>query len=329
MKTNLLSKPLLAISALLSSLTFSIGLVQADEIQNHELDGISKLEFHISKSNIDIIGSDRSDLELELEEPLSGFDPDKITQTIDRNGDTLVIKIEYEKDKGGWLSWGSNNKGYKSATLHIPSNLETKVRTSGGNIDAEAVQAALTLNTSGGNINASDIAGPLKLTTSGGNIRLREIQGNTKAHTSGGNINANNITGKADLHTSGGNINIDGQVTALEAHTSGGHISAQVKSKLVEPLVLTTSGGNVNATLREGMSAPAKLSTSGGSVTIHLPKDQAFELYAKANGGGVSLDHSGQFQGSFNNKKIEGNINGGGPKVTMTTHGGRVRVSEI
>jgi len=325
MNTKLISRPLVTSAAL----ALSASLANADETQNHQLDGISQLEFHISKANISVIGSNRSDLELVLEEPLTGFDPEKVTQTIERNDNTLVIKIEYEKRSSSWLPWGSDNKGYKAAILHVPSSLETKVHTSGGNIDAESLASRLTLNTSGGNIKASNIKGPLKLTTSGGNVRLREIQGDTKAHTSGGNITVDTLAGKADLHTSGGNISIDGQITALKAHTSGGHIDAQLDAELIEPLVLSTSGGNVNATLLQGISAPAKLSTSGGSVSIHLPKEQSFELFAKSNGGGVSLDHSGTFQGTLNNKKIDGNINGGGPKVTLSTQGGRVRVSEI
>lgn len=325
MKTIRLPRALLASSAL----AFAATLASADELQTHELDGIAKLEFRISKSNIEVIGSNRSDMELELEEPLSGFDPEKVTQTVERKGDTLVIKIEYDKENDSWFSWGSKAKGYKSATLHIPMDLETDFRTSGGNVTADSIQAPLTMRTSGGHIEASNISGTLKLTTSGGNIHLSEINGDTKAHTSGGNIKVDTLSGAADLHTSGGNIDIDGSITTLEAHTSGGHIMANVNAQLVEPLSLTTSGGNISATLTQGMSAPAKLSTSGGSVSINLPKDQAFDLFAKANGGGVSLDHSGAFQGTLNNRKAEGEINGGGPKVTMTTQGGRVRVSEI
>ena len=320
--------PLLALGALCSAL-LTTSLASADEVQTHGLEGINKLDFQITKGDIEIIGSDRPDLELELKEPFTGFDPDTIKQTVERKGDTLVIKIEYEKEKGGWLPWNSEHEGYKSATLHIPFELETKIRTNGGNVGAESMKAMLTMTTSGGNIEASDISAPLELTTSGGNIRLYQISGDTNAHTSGGNINIGDLFGKADLHTSGGNININGKVTALKAHTSGGHINADISTQLMEPLELRTSGGNVNATLHQGTAAPAKLSTSGGSVTLKLPENQAFEVFAKASGGGVSLDHTGSFEGTLDNKRIDGNINGGGPKVTMTTQGGRVRLSEI
>lgn len=327
MNTKLFSRSLLVAFAAITA--FTLNATAADETQNHDLDGITKVDFYVSKSNVNLIGSNRDDLQLDLEKPLTGFDPEKVTQTVSREGDTLVVKIEYAKEKGSWWSWGDDVKGYKEITLHAPAGLVAKIRTSGGNVTAEAMASDLALNTSGGNVTASDISGPLYIKTSGGNIRLKKIEGDTNAHTSGGNISVEGIVGAVDLHTSGGNINIEGEISALKAHTSGGHINANLQSTLLEPLVLATSGGNVNASLPAGIQAPAQLSTSGGSVSIALPRDQAFELYAKSNGGGVSLNHSGSFQGTFDKKKIDGNVNGGGPLVKMTTNGGRVTIKEI
>lgn len=327
MKTKLFTRSLLP--AIAAAIAFTFTASAADETQNHDLDGISKVDFYISKSSVNLIGSDRTDLQLDLEKPLIGFDPEKITQTVTRNGDTLVVKIEYAKDKSSWWTWGDDTKGYKEVTLHVPTNLAAKIKTSGGNVSAEAMASDLSLNTSGGNVSASDISGLLHIKTSGGNIRLRKINGDTNAHTSGGNISVEGLIGAVDLHTSGGNINIEGEISALNAHTSGGHINADLHSRLLEPLVLGTSGGNVNATLPAGLQAPAQLSTSGGSVSIALPSNQAFEIQAKANGGGISLNHSGSFQGTFNKRKIDGDVNGGGPLVKMSTNGGRVNIKEI
>lgn len=323
MNTKRLSLPLLALTSLALAASAA-----ADEVQIHDLAGIKTVDFHISKANVTLIGSDRSDLELSLEEPLTGFDPEKVTQSVTRDGDRLVIKIEHAKEKSSWFSWG-DEKGYKAATLHLPASVATNVKTSGGNLKAEAMSAPLSLKTSGGNVSASDISAPLEIKTSGGNIRLEQISGDTQAHTSGGNIKVEGLVGSVELHTSGGNINIEGEISALKAHTSGGHINAQLSGVLLEPLSLGTSGGNVQATLASGLQAPAELKTSGGSVSISLPREQAFQVYAKSNGGGVSFNHPGSFQGSLDKKKIEGEVNGGGPLVKLTTNGGRVTIKEI
>lgn len=311
MKTKPLSLKLLPALLALFSLAAASSSFADDEVQNHSLDGIAKVDFYTTKSNISIIGSDRSDLELVLVEPLTGFDASKVTQTVNREGDTLFIKIESPKSKSSWWSWNDEHKGYKSATLHVPATLVAKLKTSGGNISAETMDSSVTLYTSGGNLSASRISGQLQAKTSGGNIKVEDV------------------AGTASLKTSGGNISIEGQFTALDAHTSGGNIKANLRSQLSEPLELKTSGGNVSATLVKGMAAPAKLSTSGGSVSIQLPSDQAFELYAKSSGGGVSFDHSGTFQGSIEKTKIEGSVNGGGPLVSLSTSGGSVRIKQL
>ncbi len=311
MKTKTRSAKLIPALLALFTLAATSSIYADDEVQNHPLDGINKIDFYTAKSNINLIGSDRADLELTLEKPFTGFDPDKVTQTVTRQGDTLVIRIEYAKSRTSWLSWGDNNKGYKTATLQVPADLIAKIKTSGGNISAESMNSSLVLNTSGGNVQASRISGPLEVQTSGGNIKVEDI------------------AGTVSLRTSGGNINIEGQITALDAHTSGGNIKANLRSQLVEPLTLSTSGGNVSATLAQGLSAPAKLKTSGGSVSIELPREQAFELHAKSSGGNVSFNHPGKFQGTLNKKEIDGSINGGGPLVTLGTSGGSVRISTI
>lgn len=304
-------------------------LSAADDVSAYDLEGINAIEFSITRASIDLIGSDRSDLQVTLEKPMTGFDPDTIEQTVERVGDTLVIKIEYEKTSGSWW-WSSDKyKGYSHAELLLPKNIATTVKTSGGNVSAESLQAELNLHTSGGNIAAKHIEAPLNAKTSGGNVKLSNVTGDTYAHTSGGNIVIADLHGKGDFHTSGGRIKISGEVPALKARTSGGSIEVDLKTALTEPLELNTSGGSISATLESGLSAPAKLSTSGGSVSLWIPEDQAFDLYAKTNGGSVNLRHPGTFQGKLERKRIDGSINGGGPSINLSTNGGGIQISKI
>lgn len=326
MKTHYLTKKTFSLAAF-SALVFCTSQAHADETQTHDLDGIEKLEFHITKANIQLAGSNRSDLQLHLEEATSDFDPDKVTQTVERDGETLVIKIEYKKESS-WLNPFTSNSGYKSATLSIPSTLPTSVHTKGGNIDAESINAPLSLNTSGGNIEASEINGSLKAKTSGGNIDLEEIGGDILARTSGGNIKLDDANGRADLKTSGGNIKVEGNVSAVQAHTSGGNIKVKLTTQCTEPLLLSTSGGNVSARLSQGITAPAELSSSGGNVSIELPSEQGLQIEAKSTDR-VSLEHSGTFKGQINKRKIEGALNGGGPLASLKTSGGKVSISNL
>lgn len=300
-----------------------------DDVSTFELDGINSVEFSITRGNVNLVGTDRADLQLTLEKPMMGFDPDTIEQTVERVGDKLVIKITYEEVSSGWFWSSKKYKGYSDAELLLPKDITASIRTAGGNVSAESIQSPLTLHTSGGNVIAKDINASLTAKTSGGNIKLSTINGDTYAHTSGGNVFVKDLTGKGDFNTSGGHIDISGAIPALKAHTSGGSIEVDLKSALQEPLDLDTSGGNISATLVEGLSAPASLSTSGGSVSLWVPENQSFDLYAKTNGGHISLNHPGTFQGKLNRKFIDGTINGGGPRVKLTTNGGGIRISKL
>ncbi|MBC2606552.1 DUF4097 family beta strand repeat-containing protein [Pelagicoccus albus] len=300
-----------AITAVLAATLIASPVSAADEIEVIDLDGITEVDFSISGASVALVGSERSDLELVLEKPLTGFDPSRASKSISRDGSTLVIEIEYKKTSGvfGWFSEGS--KGYKSATLTLPNSLPAAIHTAGGNLSAE------------------DMNAPIKLRTAGGSIRIENVNGDTDARTSGGSIRVESVTGLVTLRTAGGSINVEGEVAGLDARTSGGSIKVHLNTAPQKPVTLKTSGGSVSAVLEQGTQAPASLSTSGGSVKIELPRDQGFTLEAKSNGGNVSFRHGGAFEGTMNKRSIEGRVNGDGPLVQLSTSGGGVSISEI
>lgn len=321
-------KPIALSFAIIASLLPAASLTADDDLKTYSLDGISKVDFQISGASVEVVGSDRSDLELLLTQPRRGFDPENVTQSVTREGDTLAIAIEYpRKARNGWFS--ARGKGYQKAALHLPSHIEVAIHTSGGDLSASQLDAPLALNTSGGDITVSDVDGPLSLKTSGGSLRLARIRGDINAQTSGGNIEADALYGNATLKTSGGSITLDGHIPELDARTSGGNLKATLHAPVTAPLALKTSGGNVTARLEQGFAAPVELRTSGGNVSLYLPSDQGFELVAKASGSRATFTHSGTLRGDIDKRKIQGSVNGGGPLVQLTTNGGRALVADL
>lgn len=144
------------------------------------------------------------------------------------------------------------------------------------------------------------------LKTGGGSIDLSDLNGQVAVRTSGGSISLGKIMGDVDAKTSGGSIRVDEVAGNINAHTSG---------------------GSIKATITKQPTADCKLTTSGGSVTAYLASDIAVNLYAGTSGGSVSSDF--KVNGYLSKKKLEGEINGGGPELTLKTSGGSVRVKEI
>jgi len=60
---------------------------------------------------------------------------------------------------------------------------------------------------------------------------------------------------------------------------------------------------------------------------VYLVPSVALDLYAKTSGGRVSSEFD--VSGSVKKTKIEGEINGGGPKLFLKTSGGSVRVKTL
>ena len=146
----------------------------------------------------------------------------------------------------------------------------------------------------------------VKLNTSGGSLSIEDLTGDLNARTSGGSINVGNIIGDVKLRTSGGSIKTDNISGDLNAHTSG---------------------GSINVTIDKQLKDDAKLTTSGGSITAYLMSDIKVDLKASTSGGRVKSDFD--IDGKVKKMSVKGSINGGGPKLTLNTSGGSIKIKEI
>ena len=145
----------------------------------------------------------------------------------------------------------------------------------------------------------------IDLKTGGGSIKLSDIKGRVDAYTSGGSIKLGRVEGDVDVNTSGGSITVDEVFGNIDAHTSGGSIRANISKQPTQD---------------------SKLNTSGGSVTVYLSSDIAVDLYARTSGGSVRSEFA--VKGNSKRNRIEGEINGGGPKLNLKTSGGSIRIKK-
>ena len=144
------------------------------------------------------------------------------------------------------------------------------------------------------------------LHTAGGRIETDDLQGNVYARTSGGSISVGNIEGNVDLKTSGGSIRTEDIYGEIDADTSG---------------------GSINVTFAKQPTKDATLRTSGGSINAKFPANVQIDLDASTSGGRVSTEFN--VDGRIKKRSIEGEINGGGPEISLHTSGGSVRVDKI
>lgn len=175
------------------------------------------------------------------------------------------------------------------------NNLTGKIhgRTSGGGIDVENSSDEIELKTSGGGIIAKNCKGNISLLTSGGGLELSDLKGTIAARTSGGGIRGERIEGELNTETSGGGIDLSDMNCSLDAHTSAGSMSVEMRH----------------------VGKYVKVGSSAGNVRLKLPSQQGFDL--NMTGERISDRIASGFKGDWNDKYVNGSINGGGIPVEV------------
>jgi DUF4097 and DUF4098 domain-containing protein YvlB len=211
-------------------------------------------------------------------------------------------------------------------TVTVPSTYNLHLATSGGDIKIADIHGEVISKTSGGDLDIGHIDGSVEARTSGGDVKLESAHGKMELHTSGGGIRVGNADGPMTAKTSGGSINIKRVSGDLVAHTSGGSIDIDEALAAVDA---STSGGSIHARLSRQPHGDSKLSTSGGTITLTLPSNIAVDLDAHTSGGDVETDMPVTVLGKQTESTLNGRINGGGPKLTLRSSGGDIRVRKM
>jgi hypothetical protein len=226
-----------------------------------------------------------------------------------------IDKLEFAYESSGgdvkiFMKWKDDDRPRSvnlnaRHTLLIPARYNLDVHTAGGKIEGSDINGKVAAHTSGGSIRFGKVNGEVKARTSGGSITLEDIKGDADVSTSGGGIKIGKVAGDVAANTSGGSITV-GEVTGeMKGHTSGGSINAEVARQISESLELSTSGGSINLSVPDDFKADLNASTSGGRVECELP-----------------------LQGTVKRNSVHGKVNGGGPKVTLSTSGGSIKVAK-
>lgn len=239
-----------------------------------------------SEVYIKILGNDRA--------------KDKMEFNFNNNDDEVSVTAKRE---GSFFNWFSSGVKLRFE-IKVPSEFNTNINTSGGDIMTGEIKGNSMLKTSGGDIWVRNTDGVLKISTSGGEINLESNSGDMEVSTSGGDIKARNFKGNISATTSGGDIMMKGSDSKIYAETSGGDVVLEYTGEN-KGIDVETSGGNIQIKLPADFNASAKMYTSGGEIDCELTANNAHkisttsfdadlnkggaELIAKTSGGDISV----------------------------------------
>ncbi|MFD0748830.1 hypothetical protein ACFQZS_01670 [Mucilaginibacter calamicampi] len=233
-----------------------------------------------------------------------------------------------QKDK--FFNW--KNGLSISFKIYVPKNVSTKLNTSGGSIVMADLNGSHDFSTSGGSLKLDQLSGNINGHTSGGSISIANSKSQITLRTSGGSIKAQNCNGNINLSTSGGSLSLTDLGGTIEANTSGGSVSANnitgeltthtsggsmALQNISGSLDASTNGGSINASITK-VGKYLTLDNSGGSINLSMP-NQGLNLKLRAQR--IKINQLSNFNGSKDDDKVDGTVNGGGAPVKVSTNG--------
>jgi DUF4097 and DUF4098 domain-containing protein YvlB len=128
---------------------------------------------------------------------------------------------------------------------------------------------------------------------------------------------------QVELQNTNGEVRVTGVTRGARMATTNGEIEGR---SLGGEVRATTTNGGVEIDLTT-MTQPVHVSTTNGGVRVKLPPDAKADLAASVtNGGievvGIDLDAEGE----QTRRRVSGRLNGGGPRIDLSTTNGGIEV---
>lgn len=178
---------------------------------------------------------------------------------------------------------------------------------------------------------AKELLGKIQIREDATADRVRlETQGPPRGFMSGGHYSVRYwvtvpTTATVRVENTNGHVQVNGVAGAVEASTTNGGVSGRGLKGRIE--ASTTNGGvemDVDAVHGEGI----RLATTNGGVSLTLPSAAKADIEAEVTNGGI---HTGSLNiertGETTRRKLEGRLNGGGPRVRLQTTNGGVEIT--
>ncbi len=124
------------------------------------------------------------------------------------------------------------------------------------------------------------------------------------------------------LRNTNGTVRVDGLRGSVWAETTNGGVRGRDLSGAVEA---STTNGGVDLEMDALAAGGIKAETTNGGVQLTVPENVRAELKATCVHGGVNVNGL-TVDGETSRNRVEGRVNGGGPRIALDTTNGGITV---
>ncbi len=181
-------------------------------------------------------GKDKIDVHLVYTYPKDKFKP-----VLEIDGDTLVLKEDFEKGEN------CNIKGHSNWTITVPAKTDIFFKAASGNLDLAGLKGELNLKTASGNLDINDVDGQVKAKAASGEVRMKNCNGQIAVKVASGNIAIKEVKGTLELKCASGNIKATEIILtgASQFKTASGNIKVELAKTAEYDIAMGTASGNI------------------------------------------------------------------------------------
>lgn len=208
-----------------------------------------------------------------------------------------------------------------SYEVQVPRLTRVTTVSQAGATSIEGVAAPLSVHTHSSAITLEALGSTAGVATGSGAVQVDGVAGELRVNTSSGSISARGVGGPLEVQTGSGSVDV--AMTGTGDVRIQTHSSAIVAKGLRGGLNVSTESGHVRAGGAPGR--PWMISTGSGAVDLDLAPDAAVIVDARSRSGSVTGEgvHATE---PATKRRIVGTINGGGPKMTVTSRSGSILI---
>ena len=127
------------------------------------------------------------------------------------------------------------------------------------------------------------------------------------------------------LSTVNGGIELTGLKGRITAEATNGGIKAHEVSGSIDA---TTTNGGVEVELAQVAESGVKLGCTNGGIELRLPSDARATISARVTNGGINTDGVKiETVGESTRRRLDGRMNGGGPRIDLEGTNGGIRIA--
>lgn len=219
---------------------------------------------------------------------------------------------------------GSGLEAHADLRIQVPTGKRMEVHLALGAVSVENVDGDLRIDVHAASIRATGIKGRLVADAGSGSVRVENGQGELDIDTGSGSSTVNGFSGRSvNIDAGSGSIELrDITVERLAVDVGSGSVRAE--SLASGDVSIDTGSGGVELAMTQ-VPRNTEVDTGSGSVRLELPAATNADVDIETGSGGISSDFAVTMD-QLRRNELRGRIGQGGPRITVSTGSGGVRL---